>query len=433
MVNAPLKPRFETLQVHAGQAPDSDTHARAVPIYASSSFVFNSSQHGANLFGLKEFGNIYSRIGNPTNDVFEKRIAALEGGVAALATSSGQAAQFLAISTLAQSGDNIIASSHLYGGTYNQFKVYLPRMGIKVKFTESDSPEDFAKLIDDKTKAIFIESISNPKYIVADIAGIAAAAHEKGVPLIVDNTFGAGGYLIRPFEHGADIVVHSATKWIGGHGTTVGGVIIDSGKFNWANGRFPDFTEPSEGYHGMKYWETFGNISYIIKTRVEGLRDLGACANPFASFLLLQGLETLSLRVQRSVDNALALAQYLENHPNVSWVSYPGLSSHPSHEHAKKVLQNGFGAVLSFGIKGGPQAGAAFVDSVKLASHLANVGDAKTLVIAPASTTHQQLTDEEQLSAGVTKDLIRVSIGIEHIDDIKADFEQALELAIKKA
>ncbi|KAG0249602.1 Homocysteine synthase [Mortierella polycephala] len=433
MVNTPPKPRFETLQVHAGQVPDSNTNARAVPIYATSSFVFNNSQHGANLFGLKEFGNIYSRIGNPTNDVFEQRIAALEGGVAAVATSSGQAAQFLAISTLAQSGDNIIASSHLYGGTYNQFKVYLPRMGIKVKFADSDSPEDFAKLIDDKTKAIFIESISNPKYIVADIAGIAAAAHEKGVPLIVDNTFGAGGYLIRPFEHGADIIVHSATKWIGGHGTTVGGVIIDSGKFNWANGRFPDFTEPSEGYHGLKYWETFGNISYAIKTRVEGLRDLGASANPFASFLLLQGLETLSLRVQRSVDNALALAQYLENHPSVSWVSYPGLSSHPSHEHAKKVLQNGFGAVLSFGIKGSPQAGATFVDSVKLASHLANVGDAKTLVIAPASTTHQQLTDEEQLSAGVTKDLIRVSIGIEHIDDIKADFDQALELAVKKA
>ncbi|KAF9951213.1 Homocysteine synthase [Mortierella alpina] len=431
MVNTPPKQRFETLQVHAGQVPDSSTNARAVPIYASSSFVFNNSEHGANLFGLKEFGNIYSRIGNPTNDVFEKRIAALEGGVAALATSSGQAAQFLAITTLAQAGDNIVASSHLYGGTYNQFKVYFPRLGIHVKFAESDEPEAFAKLIDDKTKAVFIESISNPKYIVADIAAIANAVHAKGVPLIVDNTFGAGGYLIRPFEHGADIIVHSATKWIGGHGTTVGGVIVDSGRFNWANGRFPDFTEPSDGYHGMKYWETFGNISFIIKARVEGLRDLGASANPFASFLLLQGLETLSLRVQRSVDNALALAQHLENHAGVEWVSYPGLSSHPSHAHAKKVLPNGFGAVLSFGIKGGAKAGSKFVDSVQLASHLANVGDAKTLVISPAATTHQQLSDEEQIAAGVTKDLIRVSVGIEHIDDIKADIDQAIATALK--
>ncbi|KAI1297839.1 Homocysteine synthase [Mortierella claussenii] len=433
MVHSQKKHHFDTLQVHAGHVPDSQTNARAVPIYASSSFVFNSSEHGANLFGLKEFGNIYSRIGNPTTDVFEQRIAALEGGAAAVATSSGQAAQFLAISTLAQAGDNIIASSHLYGGTYNQFKVLLPRLGIKVKFTDSDEPEAFTKLIDERTKGVFIESISNPKYIVADIAAIAKAVHEHGVPLIVDNTFGAGGYLIRPFEHGADIIVHSATKWIGGHGTTVGGVIVDSGKFNWANGRFPDFTEPSEGYHGLKYWETFGAISYAIKTRVEGLRDLGASANPFASFLLLQGLETLSLRVQRSVDNALALAQHLENHPDVEWVSYPGLASHPSHALAKKVLHHGFGAVLSFGIKGGPKAGSAFVDSVKLASHLANVGDAKTLVISPASTTHQQLSDEEQLSAGVTKDLIRVSVGLEHIDDIKADFDQAIELATHKA
>ncbi|KAG0039145.1 Homocysteine synthase [Podila clonocystis] len=422
MVANAKKHHFDTLQVHAGHSPDSQTNARAVPIYASSSFVFNSSEHGANLFGLKEFGNIYSRIGNPTTDVFEQRIAALEGGVAAVATSSGQAAQFLAISTLAQAGDNIIASSHLYGGTYNQFKVLLPRLGIKVKFTDSDEPEAFAKLIDAKTKGVFIESISNPKYIVADIKAIADAVHAHGVPLIVDNTFGAGGYLIRPFEHGADIIVHSATKWIGGHGTTVGGVIVDSGKFNWANGRFPDFTEPSEGYHGLKFWETFGAISFAIKARVEGLRDLGASANPFASFLLLQGLETLSLRVQRSVDNALVLAQYLENHPQVAWVSYPGLSSHPSHAHAKKVLHHGFGAVLSFGIKGGPSAGTKFVDNVKLASHLANVGDAKTLVISPASTTHQQLTEAEQV----------VSVGLEHIDDIKADFDQAIEIATSK-
>ncbi|GJJ72005.1 O-acetylhomoserine/O-acetylserine sulfhydrylase [Entomortierella parvispora] len=431
MVNPAPKQHFDTLQIHAGQTPDPATNARAVPIYASSSFVFNSSDHGAKLFGLKEFGNIYSRIGNPTNDVFEKRIAALEGGVAAVATSSGQAAQFLALTTLAQAGDNIVASSHLYGGTYNQFKVQLPRLGIQVQFTDSDEPEAFAKLINDKTKAVFIESISNPKYIVADIAAIAEAVHAKGVPLVVDNTFGAGGYLIRPFEHGADIIVHSATKWIGGHGTTVGGVIVDSGHFNWANGRFPEFTEPSPGYHGLKYWDTFGAISFAIKTRVEGLRDLGASQNPFASFLLLQGLETLSLRVQRSVDNALSLAQHLENHPGVEWVSYPGLSSHPSHAHAKKVLHHGFGAVLSFGIKGGAEAGTRFVDNVKLASHLANVGDAKTLVISPASTTHQQLTDEEQLSAGVTKDLIRVSVGFEHIDDIKADFDQAIELALK--
>ncbi|KAF8934923.1 Homocysteine synthase [Haplosporangium gracile] len=433
MANPPSKHHFDTLQVHAGHSPDSATNARAVPIYASSSFVFNSSEHGANLFALKESGNIYSRIGNPTSDVFEQRIAALEGGIGAVATSSGQAAQFLAISTLAQAGDNIIASSYLYGGTYNQFKVLLPRLGIKVKFTDSDEPESFAKLIDGKTKAIFIESISNPKYNVADIAAIAKVAHDAGVPLIVDNTFGAGGYLIRPFEHGADIVVHSATKWIGGHGTTVGGVIIDNGNFNWANGRFPDFTEPSEGYHGLKYWDTFGKSSYIVKTRIEGLRDLGASVNPFASFLLLQGLETLSLRVQRSVDNALALAQYLENHAGVEWVSYPGLASHPSHAHAKKVLHHGFGAVLSFGIKGGAEAGSRFVDSVKLASHLANVGDAKTLVISPAATTHQQLTDEEQKSAGVSKDLIRVSVGIEHIDDIKADFDQAISAALQKA
>ncbi|KAG9064425.1 Homocysteine synthase [Linnemannia hyalina] len=447
MANPAPKHHFDTLQVHAGQSPGnphnpvedefhdshSATNARAVPIYASSSFVFNSSEHGANLFALKEAGNIYSRLGNPTSDVFEQRIAALEGGIGAVSTSSGQAAQFLAIATLAQAGDNIIASSHLYGGTYNQFKVLLPRLGIKVKFTESDEPEAFAKLIDANTKAVFLESISNPKYIVADIDAIAKVAHDAGVPLIVDNTFGAGGYLIRPFEHGADIVVHSATKWIGGHGTTVGGVIVDSGNFNWGNGRFPDFTEPSEGYHGLKYWDTFGKSSFIVKTRIEGLRDFGASPNPFASFLLLQGLETLSLRVQRSVDSALALAQHLENHAGVAWVSYPGLASHPSHAHAKKILNHGFGAVLSFGIKGGAKAGSDFVNSVKLASHLANVGDAKTLVISPAATTHQQLTDEEQVSAGVTKDLIRVSVGIEHIDDIKADFDQAIAAALAKA
>ncbi|KAG0243891.1 Homocysteine synthase [Actinomortierella wolfii] len=432
MANNEKKLHFDTLQVHGGQTPDPTTKARAVPIYATTSYVFDSSEHGARLFALEENGNIYTRVMNPTNDVFEKRMAALEGGVVALATSSGQAAQFLAITTLAKSGDNIITSSRLYGGTYNQFKVYLPRMGITVKFTNSDEPEAFTKLIDDRTKAVFIESISNPMYSVADIQGIADAIHPHGVPLIVDNTFGAGGYLIRPFDHGADIVVHSATKWIGGHGTHIGGVIIDSGRFPWNNGRFPDFTEPSEGYHGMRYWEKFGPVSFGVKIRIEGQRDLGACQSPFGCFLLLQGLETLSLRVQRSVDNALALAQWLENHEHVAWVSYPGLPSHPSHEHAKKVLRNGFGAVLSFGIKGGPAAASAFVDSVELASHLANVGDSKTLVIAPATTTHQQLTDEEQLASGVTKDLIRVSVGIEHIDDIKADFDQALKKAISK-
>ncbi|KAF8977135.1 Homocysteine synthase [Entomortierella lignicola] len=393
------------------------------------------SEHASNIINFKDSGFLYSRVGNPTTDVFEKRIAALEGGEFAVATASGQAAQFLAISTLASTGDNIIASPHLYGGTFNQFKILLPRLGIKVKFTDSDEPESFAKLIDERTKGVFIESISNPKYIVADIEGIAKAAHEHGVPLIVDNTFGAGGYLIRPFEYGADIIVHSATKWIGGHGTTVGGVVVDSGKFNWASGRFPDFTESTDSYHGLKYVETFGNGAFARKARLEGLRDLGASPNPFSSFLLLQGLETLSLRVQRSVDNALQLAQHLENHPGVAWVSYPGLSSHPSHDHAKKVLRHGFGAVLSFGIKGGPEAGILFVDNVKLASHLANVGDAKTLVICPSSTTHRQLTDDEQLAAGVTKDLIRqvftVSLGLEHIDDLKADFDQAIEIATK--
>ncbi|KAG0288733.1 Homocysteine synthase [Linnemannia gamsii] len=432
MDNPAPKHHFDTLQVHAGQSLDASTNARAVPIYCSSSFDLNSSEHGANLFALKKLGNIYSRIGNPTSEVFEQRVAALEGGIAAVSTSSGLAAQFLAISTLAQSGDNIVASSHLYGGTYRQFTLILARLGIKVKFTQSGELDAYVKLIDAKTKAVFIESISNPDCIVADIAAIAKAVHEHGVPLVVDNTFGAGGYLIRPFEHGADIIVHSATKWIGGHGTTLGGIIVDSGNFNWANGRFPDFTEPSEGYHGLKYWDTYGKTSFAVKTRIEGLRDLGASPNPFASFLLLQGLETLSLRVQRSVNNALELAQYLENHANVEWVSYPGLVSHPSHAHAKKVLHHGFGAVLSFGINGGDKAGVHFVRSVKLASHLANVGDAKTLVIIRAAASDQQLTDEEQKNAGATKDLIRVSVGIEHISDIKADFDQAIAAAVQK-
>ncbi|KAI8577716.1 hypothetical protein K450DRAFT_250494 [Umbelopsis ramanniana AG] len=418
------KLHFDTLQLHAGQEPDASTNARAVPIYASSSFVFNNTQHGADLFALRAFGNIYSRIGNPTNDVFEKRMAALEGGAAAIASSSGQSAQYLTIATLAKAGDNIVSSATLYGGTYNQFKVLLPRFGITTKFTNSNEPEEFAKLIDDKTKAVYIESIGNPGYSVPDIEAIAKVAHAAGVPLVVDNTFGIGGYLVRPIEHGADIVVHSATKWIGGHGTTIGGVIIDAGNFNWNNGRFPDFTEPSEGYHGLKFYETFGNLAFAIKLRVETLRDLGANQNPFGAFLLLQGLETLSLRGQRHVENTLKVAKWLEQQPQVKWVSYPGLESHPSHQLAKKYLKHGFGGVLSFGIEGNV---ANFIDNVKLASHLANVGDAKTLVIAPALTTHQQLTDIEQTASGVTKDAIRVSVGIEHIDDIIYDFEQALK------
>ncbi|ETW76576.1 hypothetical protein HETIRDRAFT_429979 [Heterobasidion irregulare TC 32-1] len=427
------EPEFETLQLHAGQEPDPTTNARAPPIYATTSFVFNDSAHGADLFGLRAFGNIYSRIGNPTVDVFEKRVAALEGGVAAVATSSGQAAQFMAIGTLASAGDNIVSTSYLYGGTYNQFKVLFKRFGIHVKFVTSDDPAAFAAAIDDKTKAIYVESIGNPKYNVSPIREIADVAHQHKIPLIVDNTFGIGGYLIRPIEHGADIVVHSATKWIGGHGTTIGGVVVDSGKFDWTSGRFPSFTEPSEGYHGLEFSKTFGAVAFAVKLRVETLRDLGASQNPFGAFLLLQGLETLSLRAERHSSNALALARYLEAHSRVAWVSYLGLESHPSHARAKKDFRNegAFGGVLSFGVHGAaanPQLGSAVVDALKLASNLANVGDAKTLVIHPASTTHQQLNAEEQLASGVTPDLIRVSVGIENIKDIIADFEAALKV-----
>ncbi len=423
--------KFETLQLHAGQEPAPGTNARAVPIYATTSFTFDSAEHGGNLFALKEFGNIYTRIMNPTTDVFEKRVAALEGGVAALATASGQSAQFLAITNLAGAGDNIVSASQLYGGTYNQFKVALPRLGINVKFADG-SPESIEALVDENTKAVYVETIGNPGYNVPDLELIAENAHKQGVPLIVDNTFGAAGYLCRPIEHGADIVVESATKWIGGHGTTIGGVIVDAGTFPWNNGRFPQFTEPSPGYHGLNFWEVFGpdgvvgaNVAFIIRARVEGLRDFGPAQNPFGSFLLLQGLETLSLRVQRHVDNALDLAHWLDSRDDVDWVSYPGLESHPSHELASKYLNNGFGGVLSFGLKGGGEAGKTFINNVELASHLANVGDAKTLVIHPSSTTHQQLNEQEQLDSGVTPDMVRVSVGIEHIDDIKADFVQA--------
>ncbi len=425
--------RFETLQLHAGQDVEATTRSRAVPIYQTTSYLFEDSAHAARLFGLEEFGNIYTRIMNPTTDVFEKRIAALEGGVAAVATSSGQSAQLLALTTLAQAGDNIVSSSHLYGGTYNQFKVALPRLGIDVRIVDGDDPDALAAAIDARTKALYVESIGNPSYSIPDFEALAAVAHDAGIPLVVDNTFGAAGYLIRPIEYGADIVVASATKWIGGHGTSIGGVIVDSGNFDWRNGKFPLFTDPAPGYHGLVFTDAFGpdspfgNIAFAIRVRVEGLRDLGAAPSPFNSFLFLQGLETLSLRVQRHVDNALELAHWLEQHPRVAWVLYPGLPSHPSHDRARRYLRNGFGAVLSFGVKGGYEAGRTLIDSLRLASHLANVGDAKTLVIHPASTTHQQLSPEEQAAAGVTPDLIRVAVGIEHIEDIKEDFDQALE------
>ncbi|KAF2443331.1 hypothetical protein P171DRAFT_432610 [Karstenula rhodostoma CBS 690.94] len=422
-----LSKNFETLQLHAGQTPDPTTKSRAVPIYATTSYVFDDSAHGARLFGLKENGNIYSRIMNPTVDVFEKRIAALEGGVAALAASSGQAAQFMAILTLAHAGDNIISTSNLYGGTYNQLKVALPRLGITTKFVTSDDPSAFEAAIDSHTKAIYLETIGNPKYNIPDLEKIAAVAHAAGVPVVVDNTFGAGGYYLRPIDHGADIVVHSATKWIGGHGTTIGGVIIDSGKFNWGAhaARFPQFNDPSDGYHGLRFWDTFGPLTFIVRARVEILRDYGAALNPFAAQQLILGLETLSLRAERHAYNALKLARWLESNDNVAWVSYPGLESHASHALAKKYLKRGFGGVLSFGVKGGGEAGSQVVDNFKLISNLANVGDSKTLAIHPWTTTHEQLSREEKENSGVTEDLIRISVGTEHIDDIIADFEQS--------
>jgi O-acetylhomoserine (thiol)-lyase len=432
--------RFETLQLHAGQEVDPTTGSRAVPIYQTTSYAFKNSEHGANLFALKEFGNIYTRIMNPTTDVLEKRIAALEGGVAALAVGSGQAAQFIALNNILQAGDNFVTTSFLYGGTYNQFKVSFKRLGIDARFAEGDKPEAFEKLIDKNTKAIYLESIGNPGFNIPDFEAIAALAKKHDIPLIVDNTFGAGGYLFRPLEHGANVVVASATKWIGGHGTSIGGVIVDGGNFNWNNGKFPQFTEPSEGYHGLKFWDVFGegnplglpNIAFIIRARVEGLRDFGPALSPFNSFLFLQGLETLSLRVQRAVDNALNLAEWLEQHPKVESVNYPGLKSSTYHNLAKKYLKNGFGAVLSFTIKGTKENATKFVDSLKLVSHLANVGDAKTLIIQPSATTHQQLTEEEQLSTGVLPTLLRISVGLEHIDDIKADLQQAFEQVFAK-
>ncbi|MBN9299569.1 MAG: O-acetylhomoserine aminocarboxypropyltransferase/cysteine synthase [Filimonas sp.] len=425
--------RFETLQLHAGQEIDPTTKSRAVPIYQTTSYAFDNAEHAANLFGLKQFGNIYTRIMNPTTDVFEKRIAALEGGVAAVATASGQAAQFLALTNILQAGDNFVSTSYLYGGTYNQFKVSFKRLGIEARFADGDNVESFVKHIDKNTKAIYLETIGNPQLNVPDFEKIAALAKEYDLPLIVDNTFGAGGYLSRPLEWGANVVVESATKWIGGHGTSIGGVIVDGGNYNWGNGKFPQFTEPAEGYHGLKFWEVFGegnplglpNIAFAIRARVEGLRDFGPALSPFNSFLLLQGLETLSLRVQRHVDNAQALAEWLEKHDAVDYVLYPGLKSSPYHTLAAKYLTNGFGGVLQFGIKGGKEKASAFIDSLKLATNLANVGDAKTLVIHPASTTHEQLSEAEQKQSGVAPNQVRVSVGIEHIKDIQADFEQA--------
>ncbi|MEO7802401.1 MAG: O-acetylhomoserine aminocarboxypropyltransferase/cysteine synthase [Ginsengibacter sp.] len=424
---------FETLQLHAGQKIDPTSNARAVPIYQTTSYGFNSSEHAANLFGLREFGNIYTRIMNPTTDVFEQRIAALEGGVMGVATASGQAAQFLALNNILQSGDNFVSSSYLYGGTYNQFKVAFKRLGIEVRFANGDDVESFVKHIDKNTKAIYLETIGNPRLNIPDFEKFANLAKEYDLPLIVDNTFGAGGYLFRPIEHGANVVVESTTKWIGGHGTTIGGVIIDGGNYNWANGKFPQFTEPSDGYHGLKFWDVFGegnplglpNVAFAIRTKVEGLRDFGPSQSPFNSFLLLQGVETLSLRVAKHVENALALAEWLEAHESVDFVQYPGLASSEYNSLAKKYLPNGFGGVLNFGVKGDKGNASKFIDSLKLISHLANVGDAKTLAIHPASTTHEQLSSEEQVAAGVQPNQVRISVGLEHIEDIKADIEQA--------
>ena len=424
---------FDTLQIHAGQVADPTTGSRAVPIYQTSSYVFNDAEHGANLFALKEFGNIYTRIQNPTTDVFEKRIAALEGGVAALAVASGQAAQFIALNNILQAGDNFVSASNLYGGTYNQFKVGFKRFGIEARFADNVDPKSIEALIDENTKAIYAETIGNPSFNIPDFEAISAIAKKYNIPFIVDNTFGAGGFIFKPLEHGANVVVESATKWIGGHGTSIGGVIVDGGNYDWGNGKFPQFSEPSEGYHGLVFSKVFGvggpfgNIQFIIRARVEGLRDFGPAISPFNSFLLLQGLETLSLRVDRTVENAQKLAEFLENHPKVEKVLYPGLPSFPDYENAKKYLKKGFGGVLNFEIKGGKEAAVKFIDNLQLVSHLANVGDSKTLIINPASTTHEQLSDEERLKAGITPGQIRLSVGIEHIDDIIADLEQSFQ------
>jgi O-acetylhomoserine (thiol)-lyase len=421
----PDQPGFDTIALHGGQKPDPTTGARAVPIYQTTSYVFKDSEHAANLFGLREFGNIYTRIMNPTWDVLEQRVAALEGGVAALATASGQAAETLAILNIAKTGDHLVSSASLYGGTYNLFHYTLPKLGIETTFVDPPAPENFRKALRPNSKLVYAETFGNPKNDVLDFAGVAKVAHDAGLPLVIDNTI-ATPYLCRPLDHGADIVVHSLTKYLGGHGTSIGGIIVDGGKFNWANGKFPDLTEPDPSYHGLKLWETFGNISYILKARVQLLRDLGPALSPFNAFLVLLGVETLSLRVQRHCDNALAVAKHLEKHPAVTWVNYPGLPSHPQHDLAKKYLRHGFGGILGFGIKGGLDAGVKLINSVKLFSHLANLVDAKSLIIHPASTTHQQLSAEEQLQSAVTPDFVRLSVGIETVEDIIADLDQAL-------
>ncbi len=444
IINYLTSQRFETLQLHAGQSPDPATNSRAVPIYQTSSYVFNDVDHGANLFGLKEFGNIYTRLMNPTTDVFEKRIAALEGGVAALATASGQSAQFIAITNFLTAGDSFVSTSFLYGGSYNQFKVQFPRLGINVKFADGDDAESFEKQIDSSTKAIYVESMGNPRFNIPDFEGLSRLAKSKNIPLIVDNTLGAAGALIRPIEYGADVVVQSATKWIGGHGTSLGGVIVDAGTFDWGNGKYPLMSQPSAAYHGLVHWDAFGfgsdicgmlgvpadrNIAFALRARLEGLRDWGPAISPFNSFLLLQGLETLSLRIERHCSNALSLAKWLNDHSKVDNVSYPGLATDKYHSRASSYMTNrGKGSMLMFTLKGGFDDAVTFINSLKLSSHLANVGDAKTLVIHPASTTHQQLSPKEQLSAGVTPTMVRVSVGIEHIEDILYDFEQALNL-----
>lgn len=413
---------FETLQLHAGQEPDPATNSRAVPIYQTASYVFSDADHAARLFGLHEFGNIYTRIMNPTQGVLEQRVAALEGGVGALAVASGQAAIILAILNIAEAGDEIVSSASLYGGTYNLFAHTLPKFGVKVKFVDPGDPENFRREIGPKTKLVYAETLGNPKLDTLDIEAVAEIAHGQGIPLIIDNTLPTP-FLVRPFEHGADIVVHSATKFIGGHGTSIGGVIVDSGKFKWENGKFPGLTDPDPSYHGLKYVEAFGPLAYIIKVRTQLLRDIGPAISPFNAFLLLQGLETLSFRIERHSQNALTIAGYLETHPQVSWVNYPGLKSNHAYDRAKKYFQGGYGAIVAFGINGGRDAGKSFVNALKLHSHLANVGDARSLVIHPASTTHSQLTPAEQLSTGVTDDLIRLSVGLENVRDILADLE----------
>lgn len=428
------KLHFETLQVHAGQEVDKTTHSRALPIYMTSSYVFDDAQDGADLFGLKKFGNIYTRLQNPTTDVFEKRMAALEGGVTGLATATGLAAEFIALSNILQQGDNFISTTHLYGGTFTQFKNQFSKFGVETRFTKDDEPESFEELIDDKTKALYIETLGNPELNVPDFDAIAAVAKRHDIPLIVDNTFGAGGAIFRPIEHGAAVVVNSATKWIGGHGTSLGGIIVDSGNFDWGNGKFPGFSEPSESYHGLVFADTFGvnspygNIAFNMRARCEGLRDWGSTISPFNSFMLLQGLETLSLRVERHVENTQAMAEWLEQHPKIEYVNYPGLKSSKYYELARKYFKHGAGGVLTFKVKGNPGNADTVINNVKLISHLANIGDAKTLIIHPASTTHAQLSDEEKKASGVEPGLIRLSVGIEHIDDIKADLDQALSL-----